>query len=110
MCRSVWIILVEGRSDVRRLSFSGYPNSLEMDGARIDPSVREACSSKHKIVAFLDGDRSGDLIMRTLRSMVRLDYELRADPETEVEDTPPERIAQILDPVKAEIERGLGVD
>ena len=67
VCGSSWIILVEGRADVRRLSLSGYHNSLEIDGARIDPSIREICDSKDKVVAFLDGDRSGELIMRTLR-------------------------------------------
>ncbi|MDA8002012.1 MAG: toprim domain-containing protein [Alphaproteobacteria bacterium] len=99
-----WIILVEGTADVRSLSDTGYENTLALNGASVDPSIKKICRSKDKVVAFLDGDRSGELIMKTLKSMVQVDYELRADPDMEVEETPPPRIAEILDPIRDKIE------
>lgn len=99
-----WIILVEGRADVRRLLLAGYDNALAINGAKIDPSIVGICGSKEKVVAFLDGDHSGALIMRMLRRMVAVDYDLRADPNTEVEDADVLRIRDLLDPIKREIE------
>jgi len=94
-----WIILVEGRADVINLLRAGYDNALAIEGARIDESIKELCSSKDKIVAFLDGDRAGGFILKELKSVVNLDYELRADSGVEVEELTPQRIDEILRPV-----------
>ena len=102
--RHRWIILVEGRADVRRLLLAGYENVLAINGAKIDPSIVGFCGSKEKVVAFLDGDHTGALIMSMLGRMVTVDYELRADPNTEVEDADVPRIRELLDPIKIEIE------
>ena len=103
---SSWIILVEGRADVINLMRAGYDNALAIEGAKIDPSIKEICRSKDTVVAFLDGDRSGGFILRELRSVVKLDHELRADQGVEVEELTPQRIDEILRPVADEIKRG----
>jgi len=96
---SNWIILVEGRADVINLLRAGYDNALAIEGARIDESIKELCSSKDKVVAFLDGDRAGGFILKELKSVVNLDYELRADTDVEVEELTPQRVDEILRPV-----------
>ncbi len=96
---SNWIILVEGRADVINLLRAGYDNALAIEGAKIDESIKDLCGSKDKVVAFLDGDRAGGFILKELKSVVNLDYELRADDGVEVEELTPQRIDEILRPV-----------
>ncbi|RNJ77311.1 MAG: DNA primase [Nitrosopumilus sp. D6] len=103
---SDWIILVEGRADVKNLLRAGYNNALAIEGAKIDESIKELCDTKNTVVAFLDGDRAGGFILRELKSLVSLDYELRADPSVEVEEMTPQRIDEILGPVAEEIKAG----
>ena len=96
---SNWIILVEGRADVINLLRAGYDNALAIEGAKIDESIKDLCGTKDKVVAFLDGDRAGGFILKELKSVVNLDYELRADSDVEVEDLTPQRVDEILRPV-----------
>ena len=103
---SSWVILVEGRADIINLLRAGYDNTLAIEGARIDESIKELCNKKDHIVAFLDGDRSGGFILKELKSVVNIDYELRADSGIEVEELTPTRIDEILGPVAKEIEGG----
>jgi DNA primase len=79
---SNWIILVEGRADVINLLRAGYDNALAIEGARIDESIKELCSSKDKVVAFLDGDRAGGFILKELKSVVNLDFAGETAPTT----------------------------
>ena len=103
---SNWIILVEGRADVINLLRAGYDNAIAIEGAKIDMSIKKLCNSKDNVVAFTDGDRAGGFILKELRSVVQLDYELRADNGIEVEEMTPERIDEILSPVAKEIKHG----
>ena len=103
---SNWVILVEGRADVINLLRAGYDNALAIEGAKIDESIKELCNSKDTVVAFLDGDRAGGFILKELKSVVPVDYELRADNDVEVEELTPQRIDEILRPVANEIRDG----
>ena len=103
---SNWVILVEGIADVINLLRAGYDNALAIEGAKIDESIKELCNSKDTVVAFIDGDRAGGFILKELKSVVTLDYELRADADTEVEELTPQRIDEILRPVAEEIKHG----
>ena len=93
---SPWIILVEGRADILNLLRAGYDNALAIEGAKIDESIKDLCAKKDKVIAFLDGDRAGGFILKELKSVVRVDYELRADEGVEVEELTPQRVADIL--------------
>ena len=103
---SSWVILVEGRADVINLLRAGYDNALAIEGAKIDESIKSLCATKDTVVAFLDGDRSGGFILKELKSVVQLDYELQADNGVEVEELTPQRIDEILRPVADEIKSG----
>lgn len=103
---SPWIILVEGRADVINLLRAGYDNAIAIEGAKIDESIKELCASKNTVVAFIDGDRAGGFILKELKSVVNIDYELRADTGVEVEELTPQRIDEILRPIADEIKGG----
>ena len=103
---SKWVILVEGRADVINLLRAGYDNALAIEGAKIDESIKKLCNEKDTVVAFLDGDRAGGFILKELKSVVTLDYEIQADKDVEVEELTPQRIDEILSPIAAEIKDG----
>jgi DNA primase len=93
---SPWIILVEGRADVINLLRAGIDNSLAIDGARIDESIKDLCETKDKVIAFLDGDRAGGFILKELKSVVDIDVVHRAPEGVEVEELTPQQITDIL--------------
>jgi DNA primase len=92
---SDWIILVEGRADVVNLLRAGYDNAIAIEGARIDESVTKLTDGK-RVIAFLDGDRAGDLILKELHGVVKIDRVIRAPPGKEVEECTPLEISEIL--------------
>jgi DNA primase len=92
---SEWIILVEGRADVINLLRAGYDNAIAIEGAKIDETVVKLTEGK-KVVAFLDGDRAGDLILKELQGVVKIDKVLRAPTGREVEECTPLEISEIL--------------
>ena len=102
---SPWIILVEGRADILNLLRAGYDNALAIEGAKIDESIKDFCATKSKVVAFLDGDRAGGMILNELKSVVNIDVELRADTGVEVEELTPQRVADILSDTKDAMEK-----
>jgi DNA primase len=92
---SDWIILVEGRADVINLLRAGFDNAIAIEGAKIDETVTRLTEGK-KVIAFLDGDRAGDLILKELQGLVQIDKVLRAPSGREVEECTPLEIADIL--------------
>jgi DNA primase len=86
---------VEGRADVVNLLRAGYDNAIAIEGARIDESVTKLTEGK-RVVAFLDGDRAGDLILKELHGVVKIDKVLRAPQGKEVEECTPLEISEIL--------------
>jgi DNA primase len=92
---SEWIILVEGRADVINLLRAGFDNAIAIEGARIDETVTKLTDGK-RVIAFLDGDRAGDLILKELHGVVKIDKVLRAPPGKEVEECTPLEISEIL--------------
>ena len=104
---SRWVILVEGRADIINLLRAGYENALAFEGGRIDESIKELCDKKERVVAFIDGDRAGGFILKELKSIVKIDIELRADEGIEVEELTPKRVDEILSPVAKKITQEL---
>lgn len=92
---SDWIILVEGRADVINLLRAGYDNSIAIEGAKIDETILKLTEGK-KTVAFIDGDRAGDLILKELQGLVKIEKVYRAPPGREVEECTPLEISEIL--------------
>ncbi len=97
---SDWIILVEGRADVINLLRAGYDNAIAIEGAKISDSVMKLSREKGYVVAFLDGDRAADLILRELQNTIRIDKVVRAPQGKEVEDLTPLEIQELLKDVE----------
>jgi DNA primase len=53
-------------------------------------------TSGKKVIAFLDGDRAADLILKELQGLVKIDKVLRAPAGKEVEECTPLEISEIL--------------
>ncbi len=96
---SDWIILVEGRADVINLLRAGYDNAIAIEGAKIDETILKLAYGK-KIIAFIDGDRAGDLILKELQGLVKIDKVYRAPTGREVEECTPLEISEILKDVE----------
>ena len=89
------IIVVEGRADVVNLLRHGYRNVIALNGAKIPQTIINLAKNK-KIIAFVDGDRAGDLILKELLSAVKVDYIARAPFGKEVEELTGKEIANAL--------------
>ncbi|MCE4612948.1 MAG: DNA primase [Desulfurococcales archaeon] len=91
------VIIVEGRADVINLLRYGYTNVIAIEGAREKiPATVIELSKKKKAIAFVDGDRGGELVLRTLLEQANIDYVARAPPNQEVENLTGKEIAQAL--------------
>ncbi len=89
------IIIVEGRADVINLLKTGIQNAIALEGAKIPKTIIKLCREKEAI-AFLDGDRGGDLILKELLQVTNVRYIARAPPGKEVEELSPKQIKQAL--------------
>jgi len=79
------VILVEGRADVLNLLKCGIKNAVAIGGTNIPKTVSELSKSKTTI-AFVDGDRGGDMILKELGQVADVDFVARAPQGKEVED------------------------
>jgi len=80
------LIIVEGRADVINLLKHGYTNVIAVEGIKIPESVKSLAAKKKKVIAFLDGDRGGDMILNELKNAkVKINLVARAPYGKEVE-------------------------
>jgi DNA primase len=95
--KSDTVIIVEGRADVINLLKHGYRNVVAIEGASggIPKSIVDL-SKKKTIIAFVDGDRGGDLVLRELLKSVDVDYVARAPSGKEVEQLTGKEISKAL--------------
>ena len=89
------IIVVEGRADITACIRAGVRNTIAVDGANVPKAVSDLTRRKTTI-AFLDGDRGGDLILKELLMYGYIDYVARAPQGKEVEDLKPKEIIEQL--------------
>lgn len=93
------LIIVEGRADVINLLRYGYKNIVAIEGAqeKIPQEVIDLSKQKKTVIAFLDGDHGGDLILKELLSHnVKIDFVARAPQGREVEELTGKEIAKAL--------------
>ncbi len=91
------LIIVEGRADVINLLRHGYTNIVAVEGVKIPEYVKSLASKKRRVVAFLDGDRGGDMILHQLHSSgVKIDEVARAPYGKEVEELTGREISDAL--------------
>jgi DNA primase len=90
------IILVEGRADIINLMRCGIQNTVALEGAKVPESIKKICSEKPAI-AFLDGDRGGDLILKELLQVTNIKQVARAPRGKEVEELNCKEIFEALE-------------
>ncbi len=106
------IIVVEGRADVMNLLKYGYDNVIAMGGAveKVPKSLIKLISEKEAI-AFVDGDRGGEMVLRTLLEQTDIDYVARAPEGKVVEEMTAKEVRRTLSsavPVD-DVRRELGI-
>jgi len=89
------IIIVEGRADVVNLLKAGIKNAVAIGGTTIPKTLIEIAEGK-KVTAFLDGDRGGDLILKKLSRLIKIDKIVRAPDGKEVEELTSKEIYKAL--------------
>jgi DNA primase len=89
------IIVVEGRADVNNLIKSGVTGVIALEGVKV-PNTIKNLAQKKDVIAFLDGDRGGDLILQEMLQVAKPTYVARAPRGKEVEELSPEEIKEAL--------------
>jgi DNA primase len=89
------VIVVEGRADVVNMLKHGFKNVIAMNGTSISQTIVEL-SHRKDIVAFVDGDRGGNLILRDLLNIAEIDFVTRAPDGKEVEELAKKEIHKAL--------------
>ncbi|MBU0763150.1 MAG: DNA primase [Candidatus Altiarchaeota archaeon] len=89
------IIIVEGRADVLNLLKCGIKNAIAVGGTNIPRLVADLSKSKTTI-AFIDGDRGGEIILKELLQVADIDFVARAPQGKEVEDLGKKEIIMAL--------------
>jgi len=90
------IIVVEGRADIINLMRCGIQNTVALEGAKVPESIKKICNEKPSI-AFLDGDRGGDLILKELLQVTNVKQVARAPRGKEVEELNCKEIFEALE-------------
>ncbi|HUW88887.1 MAG TPA: DNA primase DnaG [Candidatus Nanopelagicaceae bacterium] len=80
------IIIVEGRADVLNLLRIGIKNTIAVQGTQVPKSVVKLIKTKNPVIAFLDGDRGGTIILNELLQLAKVDFVARAPEGLEVEE------------------------
>jgi DNA primase len=89
------IIIVEGRADVLKLLSYGINTVVAMNGSNISKELITLCKDK-EITVLIDGDRGGDLNIKKLASLTKIDFVARAPDGKEVEELTQKEILQAL--------------
>ena len=81
------LIIVEGRADVLTLLRNDMANAIAVGGAASNvPKSIISLSREKETTIFVDGDRGGDLIIRSLLNVAEVDFVAKAPDGKEVED------------------------
>lgn len=110
--KSDTIIVVEGRADVINLLKYGYTNVIAIEGAREKiPKTIVDLSKRKKVIAFVDGDHGGDLVLKSLLTQAKVDLVARAPKGMEVEELTGREIAKALNEAEPadEVAKRLGL-
>ena len=79
------LIIVEGRADVLNLLKHSISNAIGMGGSNVPRTIANLTKEK-TTTAFIDGDRGGELNLRKLAALAKVDFVARAPDGKEVEE------------------------
>ena len=104
------VIVVEGRADVITLLKNDITNAIAVGGAtsNIPKSIIDLANEK-EITVFVDGDRGGNLVVRSLLTVAEIDFVARAPDGKEVEELARKEIIKALR-TRVPIDQYLGLD
>ncbi len=91
------IIFVEGRADVMNLLKNGIKNAVAIGGTGVVTETISELARFKTITAFLDGDRGGELILKKLLQIVKIDFVAFAPEGKEVEELVKKEIYKSLE-------------
>ncbi len=104
------VIFVEGRADVINLLRNNITNSIAIGGATSNiPKTIISLAGEKEVTVFVDGDRGGDLVIRSLLSVLDIDFVAKAPDGKEVEELARKEIIKSIRS-KVPIEQYLGVE
>jgi DNA primase len=89
------IIIVEGRADVVNLLKYGFKNSIAMNGTSVPETIIDLCRKK-TVTVFVDGDRGGNLILKSLFDCAEIDFVTKAPAGKELEELTQKEIHKAL--------------
>ncbi len=89
------VIIVEGRADVVNLLRYGIKNTISLNGAKLPKTLPELIEGK-TVTLFVDGDRGGDLIVKSLTKALNIKDVAKAPDGKEVEELTQKEIIQAL--------------
>ena len=89
------VIIVEGRADVVNLLRYGIKNTISLNGAKLPKTLPELIKGK-TVTLFVDGDRGGDLIIKSLTKELNIKDVAKAPDGKEVEELTQKEIIQAL--------------
>lgn len=89
------VIIVEGRADVINLLTYGFKNVIAINGTSVPKTITELSKTK-KLIAFVDGDRGGDLIIKELNAVAKIEAVIKAPDGKEVEELTGKEIHKAL--------------
>jgi len=97
VAKSNEVIIVEGRADVLNLLRNDITNVIALGGAtsNIPKSIINLCNEKD-VTLFVDGDRGGDMIIRSIIKVAEVDYVAKAPDGKEVEELTRKEIIKAL--------------
>jgi len=90
------LIIVEGRADVLNLLRIGVKNTIATQGTHVPKSVVKLIKTKSPVIAFLDGDRGGSIILNELMQRAKIDFVARAPEGSEVEELTRKQLIKAL--------------
>ncbi|MHA1821665.1 MAG: DNA primase DnaG [Promethearchaeota archaeon] len=71
--KSDQIIIVEGIADVKNMMRAGFRNAIATNGTHVPQTIIDL-SKKKSCIAFVDGDRGGEMILEELIQVADIDY------------------------------------
>ncbi len=91
------LIVCEGRNDVRNLLSAGLKNVICTDGAgETKQELIDLANSKESVIVAIDGDRGGEILLRQLIEVMKVDFVAQAPTGQEWELLPIKTITKCL--------------
>jgi DNA primase len=108
--KSSEVIMVEGRADVITLLRNDITNAIAIGGATSNiPKTIINLANEKEITMFVDGDRGGDMVIRSLLNVAEIDFVAKAPDGKEVEELTRKEVIKALR-TRIPIDQYLGID